>query len=363
MNEFRQNLLREFMEPLGRLHQLISDDFSENNRQEALRLVHSVKGCARTFGLKRSATHAADLESILAGGVDDDDQHSLVLERLALLIETLNRPRIGAESLEPLPSREFVSKFSFNFCDIDADGFGSLTTGEKAGLFGALESGRQILFVEESIGHSELTEDFGAVRNRLSRSGNVIAVLPGVPDDEVSSKFRFLIACDEGRQHEFRNYSTLAPGSPKQDTNFHAEVSEHVARIVNDSGKIVRFRAILGDVMIGDHVKRAFEILMHLTSNAVDHGIDRFGSIELAVLRSGSGVYLSVADDGSGLESDPEDGLKLFEPGFSTLSVARRNSGRGYGLNIVKTEVEAVNGKISISSRKDLGTRFEIVLP
>ena len=37
MNEFRQNLLREFMEPLGRLHQLISDDFSENNRQEALR--------------------------------------------------------------------------------------------------------------------------------------------------------------------------------------------------------------------------------------------------------------------------------------------------------------------------------------
>jgi two-component system chemotaxis sensor kinase CheA len=135
------------------------------------------------------------------------------------------------------------------------------------------------------------------------------------------------------------------------------------------------------------------EPLIHLTRNAMDHGIEdaaeraRKGKPVQAVIRfesrlEGNDVLVTVSDDGSGiddrkvLESARRKGLNvegvrtredalhlIFIPGFSTKDQASDISGRGVGLDAVKTYVESFGGSISLTTEKDRGTRFLLRLP
>jgi len=136
--------------------------------------------------------------------------------------------------------------------------------------------------------------------------------------------------------------------------------------------------------------------LMHLARNAVDHGIEdaeaRFegnkpaiGQLRLAAGNRGSNVIIEISDDGRGLDPAkiakkavekglvdktaitnlrPEEINKfLFLPGFSTAEKVTDVSGRGVGLDVVKTAVENLKGKIEIDSTPGRGTVFRLVLP
>ncbi len=135
------------------------------------------------------------------------------------------------------------------------------------------------------------------------------------------------------------------------------------------------------------------EPLIHLTRNAMDHGIEdaaertRKGKSVQAVISfdsrlEGNDVLVTVSDDGSGIDDRKvlesarrkglnvegvrtrEDALNLiFIPGFSTKDQASDISGRGVGLDAVKTYVESFGGSISLSTEKDRGTRFMLRLP
>jgi two-component system chemotaxis sensor kinase CheA len=135
------------------------------------------------------------------------------------------------------------------------------------------------------------------------------------------------------------------------------------------------------------------EPLIHLTRNAMDHGIEdaaertRKGKAVQAVIRfdarlEGNDVVVTVSDDGSGIDDRKvlesarrkglnvegvrtrEDALNLiFIPGFSTKDQASDISGRGVGLDAVKTYVESFGGSISLTTEKDRGTRFLLRLP
>ena len=94
-------------------------------------------------------------------------------------------------------------------------------------------------------------------------------------------------------------------------------------------------------------------------------------------------MHLTFADDGKGVDlaklrsraieknliskdavlSDEQILELIFAPEISTLETATEISGRGIGLDAVKNTVEKINGKISVKSRKTLGTTFEIFLP
>jgi two-component system chemotaxis sensor kinase CheA len=135
------------------------------------------------------------------------------------------------------------------------------------------------------------------------------------------------------------------------------------------------------------------EPLIHLTRNAMDHGIEdaaersRKGKSVQAVIRfesrlEGNDVLVTVSDDGSGIDDrkvlesarrkglnvegvrTSEDALNLiFIPGFSTKDQASDISGRGVGLDAVKTYVESFGGSISLTTEKERGTRFLLRLP
>jgi len=138
------------------------------------------------------------------------------------------------------------------------------------------------------------------------------------------------------------------------------------------------------------------EPLTHLVRNAVDHGIepanDRIsagkparGTVSLNAFHQGTQVVLEVRDDGHGVDLDlvrdqavrngllkadeaqrfhPQDLLNLiFEPGFSTASEITEISGRGVGMDVVRTVLDRLKGTIQITSVKGKGTTIQLRVP
>jgi two-component system chemotaxis sensor kinase CheA len=136
--------------------------------------------------------------------------------------------------------------------------------------------------------------------------------------------------------------------------------------------------------------------LVHLVRNAVDHGIEdpetrlkakkpKVGKVILAAEQEGDHILLSITDDGKGMDADVlrrkgvEKGLidettanqmddkQAFElvllPGFSTKSEISDISGRGVGMDVVKSMITKLNGGIDISSVVGQGTKFSIRVP
>lgn len=136
--------------------------------------------------------------------------------------------------------------------------------------------------------------------------------------------------------------------------------------------------------------------LVHLIRNAVDHGLEtpeervekgkpRGGTIRLSAYQEGRCIIVSVADDGKGIDpaairrsavekglltQDEADRLSkkdslalIFIPGFSTAKVVSNISGRGVGMDVVKTNISRINGNISIESEVGKGTSIIFRLP
>lgn len=138
------------------------------------------------------------------------------------------------------------------------------------------------------------------------------------------------------------------------------------------------------------------EPLLHLLRNAIDHGIESkeeriakgkpsVGTIRLDARHEGNNVVIEVSDDGRGLDREKilkraiEMGLTdetkastltdekvfsfIFTPGFSTAENVSDVSGRGVGMDVVKSTIEALNGSVQIESVKNQGTKVTIKLP
>jgi two-component system chemotaxis sensor kinase CheA len=134
--------------------------------------------------------------------------------------------------------------------------------------------------------------------------------------------------------------------------------------------------------------------LLHLVRNSFDHGLEEpegrrkagkpeEGFIELRAEQRGNHIVIEVEDDGGGIdlesirgtavrkglleENQPADEQQvlnfLFMPGFSTKEKASQVSGRGVGLDVVKTNVARLGGMIDVETEPGVGTRFTITLP
>ncbi|HEV2609125.1 MAG TPA: chemotaxis protein CheA [Noviherbaspirillum sp.] len=141
-------------------------------------------------------------------------------------------------------------------------------------------------------------------------------------------------------------------------------------------------------------VDSLYDPLVHMLRNALDHGIEDAqaraatgkppkATISLKAWQEGNSVMIELSDDGKGMDpdqlrakalakgligehaaqSEAEAYQLVFLPGFSTKEVASSVSGRGVGMDVVKTAVEKHRGAISIDSALGQGTRFTIRLP
>jgi two-component system chemotaxis sensor kinase CheA len=136
--------------------------------------------------------------------------------------------------------------------------------------------------------------------------------------------------------------------------------------------------------------------LVHLVRNSVDHGIEMpedrkaagkptLGTVKLSASQEGDHILLSIVDDGKGMDpeklkeiaisrgvldqdaaarmSDEEAFGLIFAPGFSTKTEISEVSGRGVGMDVVKTKINQLNGSVKIDSQMGKGTTLEIKVP
>ncbi|MGB3244668.1 MAG: chemotaxis protein CheA [Sulfitobacter sp.] len=174
---------------------------------------------------------------------------------------------------------------------------------------------------------------------------------------------------------------------------------QRMSRIVREAssavGKDVRLLTE-GDAAEVDKtvIERLADPLTHLIRNAVDHGIESpqarieagkpsQGVVRLSAAHRSGRVIIEVSDDGAGIDREKvlqiaqDKGLVardaqfsigdidnlLFLPGFSTVSKVSDLSGRGVGMDVVRTEIQALGGRVTISSDPGTGTCFSISLP
>jgi two-component system chemotaxis sensor kinase CheA len=176
-----------------------------------------------------------------------------------------------------------------------------------------------------------------------------------------------------------------------------ATITGVLQRAVRDlsraQGKIIRWDARGVDTELDRGVLgRLSDSLLHLVRNAVDHGIETparretagkpaAGTIRLHAMQLGSEVIIAVTDDGAGVDADQvrqqaarqgidtaalseEAVLQLaFRAGLSTSAFVTDVSGRGVGLDVVRSNVEAARGRVEIRSVPGEGTEFRIVVP
>jgi two-component system chemotaxis sensor kinase CheA len=136
------------------------------------------------------------------------------------------------------------------------------------------------------------------------------------------------------------------------------------------------------------------EPLVHLLRNSIDHGIEsadqrvelgkpRRGTIRLSAAHMGSHVVISIEDDGAGIPravirakaidrkliaseatlSDRELLNLILLPGFSTAERVTNVSGRGVGMDVVKRQIDALRGSLTVASDEGIGTRIALSLP
>lgn len=174
---------------------------------------------------------------------------------------------------------------------------------------------------------------------------------------------------------------------------------QKLARVVRDTAQKSGKRVAL--VLEGDDteidrnmVDVIADPMVHMLRNAVDHGIEspavrlashkpETGTIRVSASHSGGSVVVTLSDDGAGLDrariitkarerglavsdglmTDSEVYNLIFEAGFSTRDEVTDVSGRGVGMDVVRRAVQALNGRIEITSTKGAGTTFTVRLP
>ena len=179
------------------------------------------------------------------------------------------------------------------------------------------------------------------------------------------------------------------------------QVFDKLARVVRKVGqkldKEVRLAISGADTELDKLiVEELSDPLMHMINNAIDHGIEgpaerlamgkpRAGRVALAAYQKGNRVVIELTDDGRGMDwrgirdralrlgfisreeaadISPAQAINLiFTPGFSTKEQATATSGRGVGMDVVKTNIAKLSGMIDVASEPGRGSRFRVTLP
>jgi two-component system chemotaxis sensor kinase CheA len=252
-----------------------------------------------------------------------------------------------------------------------------------------LTAGARLFVVQTSFDVADFDRQFQSLKETLSRTGEVISTSPRI-DKERAGKINFRIlyarkAEDGDAIEELSNTSIIAieeihsqhtalSGDTLENAfaKFEAELVDLPATLFGSlfqqalqagraaalaTGKEVDFETRGSDQEIAQAL---CEPLIHLVRNAVDHGIETRGKVIIEIARHDERITITVTDDGRGIDPSLLD--QIFQPGFSTAPEVSSISGRGVGLDVVKTTVEALGGSITVNTELGKGSSFIILL-
>lgn len=208
---------------------------------------------------------------------------------------------------------------------------------------------------------------------------------------EIKTQYAVINRIAEDMQHSIMQVRMLPVGT----------VFQRFGRLVRDIskklGKDVQL-VIEGEDTEADKnvIESLADPLIHILRNSLDHGLERpevrraagkppVGTLKVAARQEGDRVVLTISDDGAGIDTDRvrakaverelisaehaaglsehEAAQLVFLPGFSTADTISDLSGRGVGMDVVRTAVERVNGTVELSSVRGQGTTIRLALP
>jgi two-component system chemotaxis sensor kinase CheA len=283
-------------------------------------------------------------------------------------IDVLVQPRVAQPQTGPLPSAaktpDVHLKSTSTTVRVDIDKLDRIlnTIGELTLAKGAIR--RIGTELTESYGHTELVNDIHKIsqtlERRLAELQDQVLEIRMVPIGQIFSRLAQIV----------RRYSR--------------EINKQIELMV--FGEDTELDKYLAEEII--------DPLMHLIRNAIDHGIEfpeerkkkgkkEAGTITLKAYQKGNHVVIELKDDGSGIDTgrvlkkaiekgliDEDVELKeneiidfIFTPGFSTKDVISEVSGRGVGMDVVKSKLSALGGFAEVETSRDVGTTFMLTLP
>lgn len=214
----------------------------------------------------------------------------------------------------------------------------------------------------------------------------------------VTNRYMLQTAYDNGRDQEMRDGLERLT---RLITDLHhhvlqvrmmplASITGRLPRMVREleqqTGKEVALRIAGEEVELDRSILEALaDPLMHMVRNAVDHGIEERGEVQVSASREKDLVLVEVRDNGRGLDAEairrkavaagllsPGQARRMVErdlfpliclPGFSTRAEVSETSGRGVGMDVVKAVTEQFGGTLQIASARGRGTSIQLRLP
>lgn len=297
---------------------------------ELFRRTHSLKAAAGAEGLHDVSSAAHELENVL---------HAL---------------RTGTSTLDDHVLQQLTEKSA-----------AILRAEERHSLSQAVDEGANLFLVQTSFDVTGFDQGFQKLKEILSSAGELISITPRTENNKIN--FQILYAGD--LPPELAEISNVTVAELRQrETISLAIVMQRAVRAGQSAaatlGKTIDFELHGEDLSLEESLCRVVaDPLMHLVRNAVDHGIEHEGKITIEAIRDKDELKIKVTDDGRGIDPETIAAGKIFEPGFSTASEVSELSGRGVGLDVVKTAVEGAGGSVTVNSQLGHGATFELTLP
>lgn len=410
MNDLKLDFLRQSVSELENLRRkLEAENLSEDLLREAFRQTHTIKGTAQIFAFDEISRLSHELENLLQAArenkfVKDEKLVSLLQEGITLLTGSLHAASEEKQSDFPTDFVDKIKRITKTQSsskeipfELPPDIQSQMSQREKDSLTARIEGGKINLFlIEVGFDFANFETNFKKFRGVLDSAGEVAAAFPSRKFTDRLG-FQFITTTEAGIDEILRaitpfdaeitykiEHGKTIPASGRFEEMLR-ETIEGAQRLADHLGKKIVIEASQKTItQNGDgYLKIIFDALLHLTRNAVDHAIAEKGKINILLNEDETGLYLIFSDDGKGIDIDKvktkaleknlisaENTLTsreildlIFLPGFTTAAEITEVSGRGVGLDAVKSAVENANGTISVKSERDFGTTFEIVLP
>ncbi len=369
------------------------------------RLLHTIKGTSSCLGLTEIAGYAHEYEDLITCVKDNKiNVNRKVIDVLLVGLDQLKELYLLASNFRPFPvdlderakvfSQDFSSEESETEQSSNVEGASVSEAANELRKEKPKDKDEKVTVSEGLLAHFlEMSGELTVIRNSIFKTlSRVQEKLPGDPNMEQLGESML----------EMQKVSAILQNQISEMKKVSIEtVYRPMRRVVRDScsvlDKEIEFEIKGDNLQVDTTVAKLLNgALVHLLRNGVDHGIEskeerikagknEVGSLILNSYETGEDIVVEIIDDGKGLNKEVlkakalEKGLFnetqlnqmsdqkiysiIFESGFSTNSVVTSVSGRGVGMDMVRSSIEEFGGRIIIDSELGRGSKFLLIIP
>ncbi|MCR4735869.1 MAG: response regulator [Treponema sp.] len=414
-NLFIADYIAEARELLDSLDEIAIDATKEKRNsaflKEILRLLHTLKGSSRMMDYSQIEKVINHLETVFKNIESNQTEiSSKIIQLLMAVSEVIHKAIDGIEDGSDGTFAEYEYVLENIDKAIEEEDFNTDFTKNKMTL-------QNEDTLEDSVDeeNAEFFRDSQTIKVQISQIDSILQSLDKLIMRQIKLKNEIEVMKRQNVVEEFQafqelteNISVLENQSVDIQKNIISlrmlpfdtilrPIKRSIVAEALKTGKNIDFDIPQSEITIDKFIlEKLPAILIHLVRNAIDHGIERkeerlklgkneSGKISISVTQSSNRIFVNVKDDGHGIDYEkikakalklfPERDAELqsadknellqyiFSSGFSTKEEQTELSGRGIGLDVVRSEMDKLKGKITVHSEVNQGTNFELSLP